>query len=117
MTTKQTLGQFYTTNYEYILQNLSIPDDTMNIMEPFAGNGDLVGFIRKHKTDASVACYDIDPKHDYIIRRDTIQNPPIMPDILLSPIRHIWREINHKTRFYLINMMLATFTNVLSKNC
>ena len=73
MTTKQTLGQFYTTNYDYILQNLSIPDDITSIIEPFAGNGDLVGFIT---TDASVACYDIDPKRDYIIQRDTIQNPP-----------------------------------------
>jgi hypothetical protein len=76
MTTKQNLGQFYTTNYEYILQNLSIPEDITRIIEPFAGNGDLVSFIQKHKTDASVACYDIDPKRDYIIQRDTIQNPP-----------------------------------------
>jgi hypothetical protein len=76
MTTKQTLGQFYTTNYEYILQNFSIPEDITRIIEPFAGNGDLVGFIRKHNAAASITCYDIDPKRDYIIQRDTIQNPP-----------------------------------------
>ena len=30
---KQNLGQFYTTNYKYILQNLKIPSDIKNIIE------------------------------------------------------------------------------------
>ena len=29
------LGQFYTTNYDYILSNMKIPDDNKNIIEPF----------------------------------------------------------------------------------
>lgn len=44
---KKKFGQFYTTNYEYILQSMNIPDYVMNIIEPFAGNGDLVEFIEK----------------------------------------------------------------------
>jgi hypothetical protein len=39
---KQKLGQFYTTNYEYILQNLNIPKNITKIIEPFTGNGDLL---------------------------------------------------------------------------
>ena len=31
MTTKQKLGQFYTTNYDYILQNLYIPENIKNM--------------------------------------------------------------------------------------
>ena len=38
---KSKLGQFYTTNYEYILSNMIIPDDIDIIIESFCGNGDL----------------------------------------------------------------------------
>lgn len=71
---KQKLGQFYTTNYLYILSNLYIPDNITKIIEPFCGNGDLLNFIDKKKY--VIECYDIDPKHEYIIERDTIKNPP-----------------------------------------
>ena len=46
---KKQLGQFYTTNYAYILQNMYIPDNISNIIEPFAGAGDLLKFIYKDK--------------------------------------------------------------------
>lgn len=38
---KKNLGQFYTTNYNYILQNLFIPENTTTIIEPFCGSGEL----------------------------------------------------------------------------
>lgn len=69
---KQRLGQFYTTNYEYILQNISIPDNIEKVIEPFAGNGDLINFVQNRQ----IECYDIDPKKKYIERRDTLLNPP-----------------------------------------
>jgi hypothetical protein len=71
---KKVLGQFYTTNQEYILQGMIIPDNIKNIIEPFAGNGDLISFIDKDKYN--IECYDIEPKHKYIIKRDTINSPP-----------------------------------------
>ena len=70
---KQNLGQFYTTNYDYILQNLIIPEDIETIIEPFAGNGDLLKFITKK---INIECYDIDPKQSFIKKRDTLLNPP-----------------------------------------
>ena len=70
---KKKFGQFFTTNYKYILQNLTILDDIENIIEPFTGNGDLLNFI---SNDKNIECYDIDPKKDFIIKRDTILNPP-----------------------------------------
>ena len=73
--TKQKLGQFYTTNFEYILNGMNIPDGITHIIEPFAGNGDLLGFI-KDKSKYKIDCYDIDPKQDYIIKQDTLNNPP-----------------------------------------
>ena len=51
-----------------------IPHDVKHIIEPFAGNGDLLKFLPQDKY--RLECYDIDPKHDYITKRDTILNPP-----------------------------------------
>jgi hypothetical protein len=72
-TTKSKLGQFYTTNYEYILQEFSVPTD-IPIIEPFAGNGDLLDFVKTSKYPFE--CYDIDPQKDYIQQRDTLLHPP-----------------------------------------
>ena len=77
---KQTLGQFYTTNQEYILQGMKIPINIKNIIEPFTGNGDLITFIENEQTKNNVKyiieCYDIETKKNYIIKKDTIKNPP-----------------------------------------
>jgi hypothetical protein len=72
--TKKIRGQFYTTNYNYILQNITIPEDIHIIIEPFAGKGDLLNFI--DIANYEIECYDIEPKQDYIIERDTLNNPP-----------------------------------------
>jgi hypothetical protein len=83
MTTKKQYGQFYTTNYQYILQNMAIPEDVEEIVEPFAGNGDLLNFAKDYK----IKCYDIDPKKDFIIKQDTLKFPPYMKDkfVLTNP--------------------------------
>lgn len=75
---KKEHGQFYTTNYSYILQNLNIPNEIIDIIEPFAGNGDLKNYIEKYNIDNrfNIEYYDIEPKQDYIIQRDTLFNPP-----------------------------------------
>lgn len=82
---KKTLGQFYTTNYNYIFQNFTIPKDTINIIEPFAGKGDLLKFI-SNRDDLTIECYDIDPKEESsfekkekikIEQRDTFKDPPV----------------------------------------
>ena len=72
---KSSLGQFYTTNYDYILQNMYIPSNISHIIEPFAGQGDLLAFI-KDKHLYQLECYDIDPKAEYIKQRDTLTYPP-----------------------------------------
>ena len=72
---KQVLGQFMTKNQEYILQNMKIPDNIINIIEPFSGEGDLLNFI-DNKANYKIECYDIDSKLDFVIKRDTIKNPP-----------------------------------------
>ena len=75
---KKSLGQFYTTNYEYILQGFEIPNGIRNIIEPFAGNGDLINFknLSESKKKYNIECYDIEPKKKYIVKRDTLKDPP-----------------------------------------
>jgi hypothetical protein len=72
---KTKLGQFYTTNYQYILTNLCIPENISHIIEPFAGKGDMLQFVQQ-KELYTLECYDIDPKKDCIEKRDTLCNPP-----------------------------------------
>lgn len=72
---KKTLGQFYTTNYDYILSNMIIPDNIETIIEPFVGKGDLLNFI-KNKNNFNIEIYDIDPKYKNTIKCDTLLNSP-----------------------------------------
>ena len=71
---KQELGQFFTTNYKYILKHMRIPSNISHIIEPFTGNGDLLNFLEKDKYD--IECYDIVPKKEFIQQRDTLNDPP-----------------------------------------
>lgn len=73
---KSQRGQFYTTNYEYILSNIKIPDGITHIIEPFVGQGDLLKFIGN---DYHIEKYDIDPKIE-AITRDTLMDPPDYKD-------------------------------------
>ena len=73
---KKQLGQFYTTNYEYILSNMEIPNNVDTIVEPFVGNGDLLKFIKTNAKSYTVEMYDIDPKIANTIKQDTLKNPP-----------------------------------------
>lgn len=82
---KKQLGQYYTTNYEKILAGMYMPEDIISIVEPFAGNGDLIEYIKKELSKrnenvdsdhVSIECYDIDPVGDGIIQADTIMDPP-----------------------------------------
>ena len=56
---------------------MNIPNDVKHIIEPFAGNGDLLNFLNKEDKDKyKLECYDIDPKQTFIIKRDTLLDPP-----------------------------------------
>lgn len=80
---KQALGQFFTTNQEYILHGFSIPENVKTVIEPFAGNGDLIPFIENFRSKRdeinepiTVEYYDIEPHLPFIVQQDTILNPP-----------------------------------------
>lgn len=119
---KKNLGQFYTTNYKYILQNMHIPDNVSNIIEPFAGNGDLLNFIEDSanaKADAkyNVKCYDIDPKKDFVIKQDTLLNPPDLDDafVITNPPYLARNKSSDKSVFnkYNTNDLYKCFLQIL----
>jgi len=75
-TRKAQLGQFMTTNSEYIFKGMTLPRFRGRFIEPFAGKGDLVDFLVARKVNRNrIDCYDIEPKHEYIQHRDSLMNP------------------------------------------
>ena len=119
---KQQLGQFYTTNYEYILQNLNIPDNVSNIIEPFAGQGHLIKFVETFNKKFNIECYDIDPQNDElnIIKQDTLLNPPNFSNkfIITNPPFLARNKSKDKTYFdkYDENDLYKCFLKILSEN-
>ena len=113
MSDKQKLGQFYTTRYEYILQNMNIPYNISNIIEPFAGNGDLLNFIENE--DINIECFDIDPKKPFINRRDTLVNPPDYDNKFIITNPPFEQGIKVKIKLFMINIIKMICTNVLLK--
>jgi len=103
MTHKQKLGQFYTKNYEYILQNITIPEYVHTIIEPFAGEGDLINFIKQKNIQKE--CYDIDPKKNFIVKRDTLKYPPVYDNkfVLTNPPYLARNKSEDKSIFDLYN--------------
>lgn len=104
---KQQYGQFYTTNYEYIFQNMDLSiffthSSPLHIVEPFVGKKHLIEYLLSLNRSSSlpqqdivIETYDIDPKNCipsntlkcHPIERDTIMNPPKYKDkfVLTNP--------------------------------
>jgi len=81
---KKNKGQFYTTNASYILSGISIPlTNVSKIVEPFAGKGDLIDWIKEIGCDIPVVSYDIEPKRPDIFKQDTLLCPPDYKDALV----------------------------------
>lgn len=116
---KQKLGQFYTTNYEYILTDMKIPENVETIIEPFVGNGDLLKFLEK---EYKLECYDIEPMNTSIDieKRNTLLNPPSYRDkfILTNPPYLSRNKSDDKTLFdkYKVNDLYKCFIKELFIN-
>jgi hypothetical protein len=78
MNKKQELGQFFTTNARYILNSLYsiLPyDKEITVVDPFAGEEDLLKYVRKNRRNAITTAYDIDPKTETSIQRNSLLEP------------------------------------------
>lgn len=71
MKNKVKLGQFYTKRSKYIIGNLLEDlDKSLKVVEPFCGEGDLLIFDNEYEI------YDIDPKIEGCVKRDTLLEKP-----------------------------------------
>lgn len=85
---KKDRGQFYTTNADYILSGMCGPTpDSKLIVEPFAGKGDLIDWVKGICPHLPMEAYDIEPKRADIEKRDTLLHPPDYKDawIITNP--------------------------------
>ncbi|MEK7555197.1 MAG: hypothetical protein AAB516_00015 [Patescibacteria group bacterium] len=85
--TKKQLGQFFTTNSDYILQNLEKYIKGKEVIDPFAGNGDLIGWAKKNGA-RKIKGFDVDKKlvdGKIIFHNDGILNPKRYKFVLTNP--------------------------------
>lgn len=77
---KKQLGQFFTTNSNYILQGLEEFVKNKEIIDPFAGNQDLIKWTRQNGCKKAVG-FDCDQK--YVDGKNTLYN-----DSINSPLKY-----------------------------
>src|SRR3989344_684843 len=84
---KQQLGQFFTTNSDYIFEGLEKYVKNKDITDPFVGAGDLIIWAKKHGAK-KVAGYDIDPNYvdnKISFPKDSLKNPEGYKFVLTNP--------------------------------
>lgn len=114
---KQEKGQFMTTNYEYILQGLHIPENVNHIIEPFCGKCDLLNFIKIEIKN--IELYDIESQttNEKVIIRDTILHPPSFNNkfVLTNPPYLARNKCKNKEIFdrYDVNDLYKAFIKIL----
>jgi hypothetical protein len=119
-TGKKEKGQFYTVNSSYILEGLPILlKDANHIMEPFAGKGDLLDWLNQQGNTLPVEAYDIEPKKEGILQRDTLLNPPNYTGtwIITNPPYLARNKTEDKTLFdkYTTNDLYKCFITSISQ--
>lgn len=84
---KQQHGQFFTTNSDYILQNLGKYIEDKEVVDPFAGNGDLIEWAKKNKVK-KIKGFDVDKRlvnNKTIFCNDSTLNPKKYKFVLTNP--------------------------------
>ena len=85
--TKTQLGQFFTTNSEYILQGLEKFAKNKEVTDPFAGNQDLFGWAKKNRCK-KITGFDCDKNYTddkNVLLNDSINNPKKYKFVLTNP--------------------------------
>ena len=82
---KKYLGQFNTTNSDYILQGFEDVVANKNIVDPFAGSGELIEWAIKNKA-SSYSGLDIDLTllNDHIKYNDSLTSIPFAKFIIIK---------------------------------
>lgn len=84
---KKQLGQFFTKNSDYILQGFGEFIVGKKVIDPFAGNRDLIKWAKKNNCK-SVKGFDIDKKYidnKVVFKNDSINNPQKYDFVCTNP--------------------------------
>lgn len=87
MRNKKQLGQFFTTNSDYILKGLEKLVKGKNISDPFAGGGDLIAWAKKQGAN-KIQGFDIDKSfvnNKTVCEHDSLLEPQAYEFILTNP--------------------------------
>jgi hypothetical protein len=115
MSSKKDLGQFFTTNSEYILSGFESTVKDKTVLDPFAGGGDLLKWAEKNGAK-NISGLDIDPKlmRDGISTNDSLEvipyaefnitNPPYLAKNKMSPKQKEKHPMNGYEDLYLLSM-------------
>ena len=101
---KKQFGQFFTTNSDLILQGLEKFVENKEVIDPFAGNQDLVNWARKNNCQ-SIMGFDCDRKYVdniNVCHRDSINDPCEYKFICTNPpyLHKNKADENTKKRFF-----------------
>lgn len=122
MNTKKDLGQFFTTNSEYILQGFEDTVKGKTVLDPFAGGGDLLTWAENHGAVATSGL-DIDPNlvSDKIKLNDSlviipfaqfnITNPPYLAKNKMSVDMKSKYPMTDYEDLYLLSMKRIILSN------
>ncbi|XOB40661.1 MAG: Eco57I restriction-modification methylase domain-containing protein [Candidatus Nealsonbacteria bacterium] len=97
---KKQLGQFLTKNSNYILKNLDKYIEGKEIVDPFAGEGDLIDWARRNKAKKVIG-YDIDNRcinGKDVFLNDSLLNPLKYKFVLTNPPYLNINKANKKTK-------------------
>jgi predicted RNA methylase len=87
MSAKKQLGQFFTTNTERILSGFEHFVKNKNVIDAFAGAGDLLNWAKKHNAK-SIKGFDIDAKYidnKTVFYNDSFKNPIKCDFVITNP--------------------------------
>lgn len=115
MTSKKDLGQFFTTNSDFILQGFDHLVSGKSVMDPFAGGGDLLKWAKRNGA-SKISGLDIDPKlvSPIIKLNDSlssiprasfnITNPPYLAKNKMSTAQKVEYPMDEYEDLYLLSM-------------
>ncbi len=101
---KKQLGQFFTSNSDYILQGMEGFLQDKEVIDPFAGGGDLLDWVNKNKCKKVIG-FDVDQKlvdNKTVLFNDSLNNPQKYKFVLTNPpyLHKNKADIETKEKFF-----------------
>ena len=114
MVNKKKLGQFFTTNSDYIFRGLSSYIENKEVIDPFAGNQDLINWSLKNNCKKVIG-FDCDKKYidgKKVFYNDSINNPQKYKFVCTNPPYLHKNKADQKTKNRFFSGNLSSFEDL-----